>query len=61
MVSEKADESSKEKSVTVEDVNRFLDVGRLLLSVLTPEEIEALQEYLNENSTSDNIGNTGDS
>ena len=28
--------------VTVEDVNRVLEVGRLLLSVLTPEEIEEL-------------------
>ena len=32
--------------VTVEDVERVLAVGRLLLSVLTPEEIEDLRETL---------------
>ena len=47
-----------EKQVTVEDVNRLLEVGRLLFSVLTPEEIEQLQELL---STQKHIGNTGDS
>ena len=48
-------------TVTVEEVNRLLEVGRLLFSVLTPEEIEALQEYLYKISTSDQLGNTGDS
>jgi hypothetical protein len=61
MDSDKTVKSSKEKSVTVDDVNRLLDVGRLLLSVLTPEEIEALQRYMNKNSTGENIGNAGDS
>ena len=32
----------KARVVTLEDVERVLAVGRLLLSVLTPEEIERL-------------------
>jgi hypothetical protein len=32
--------------VTVHEVNRLLAVGRLLLSVLTPEELAALQAAL---------------
>ena len=61
MDSEKAVKSPKEKPITVEDVNRLLDLGRLLFSVLTPEEIEALQDHLNKASTSGKIGNAGDS
>ena len=33
---------NSDNRVTQEDVNRILEVGRLLLSVLTPEEIEEL-------------------
>jgi hypothetical protein len=33
--------------VTTEDVNRLLEVGRLLLSVLTKEELNQLQQILN--------------
>jgi len=51
----------KAQTVTVEDVNRLLDVGRLLFSVLTPEEIEALQSKINKLSASEEIGNAGDS
>ena len=36
--------------ITVEDVNRILEVGRLLFSVLTEEEIAELQRVLNEPS-----------
>ena len=50
--------NAKQEQVTVEDVNRLLEVGRLLFSVLTPEEIEELQELL---STKKQIGNSGDS
>ena len=32
--------------VSVEEVNRILEVGRLLFAVLTPEEHEELQELL---------------
>jgi hypothetical protein len=49
------------QTVTVEEVNRLLDLGRLLFSVLTPEEIEALQAEFAKYSTSEKIGNTGDS
>lgn len=35
-----------ELEVTVEEVNRVLEVGRLLLSVLTQEELEELQALL---------------
>lgn len=47
-----------EKQVTIDDVNRVLEVGRLLFSVLTPEEIEKLEQLF---SIEEAIGNTGDS
>lgn len=47
-----------EIKITVEEINRLLDIGRLLFSVLTPKEIEALQKLLSSNNK---IGNTGDS
>lgn len=47
-----------EKQITVEEVNRVLEVGRLLLSVLTPKEIEELQKLLSPQKA---IGNAGDS
>ena len=59
MNSSKADQ--KAQTVKVEYVNRLLDLGRLLFSVLTPEEIEALQEEFAKFSASDEIGNAGDS
>ena len=46
-------------AVTVEDVNRVLEVGRMLLSVLTEEEIEELQEILSRQKADQNIGNAG--
>ena len=47
-------------SVTIEDVNRVLEVGRLLLSVLTPEELQELQELLIGEPLADpEKGNTG--
>ena len=45
--------------VTVEEVNRVLEVGRLLFSVLTEEEIAELQRILNGQSEKDKLGNTG--
>jgi hypothetical protein len=51
-------ESALDKLVTVEEVNRLLEVERLLFSMLIPEEIESLQELLN---TQNQLGNTGDS
>ena len=32
--------------VTTEEVNRLLDVGRLLLSTLTQEELDRLKQFL---------------
>ena len=55
------DQKKQDQTVTVEDVNRLLEVGRLLFSVLAPEEIEALQTELDKYSTCTEIGNTGDS
>ena len=51
-------ENVVEKKVTIEDVNRVLDVGRLLFSVLNPEEIEELKKQF---SSLQKLGNTGDS
>lgn len=45
--------------VTVEEVNRLLDVGRLLLSVLTPDELRQLKEELSNVGTQSELGNTG--
>jgi hypothetical protein len=49
-------QSSIKPIVTIEDVNRVLEVGRLLLSVLTEEEIEALQELLIRDEYKNEIG-----
>ena len=43
----------------VEEVNRVLEVGRLLFSVLTEEEIAELQRILNSPSDEVEIGNAG--
>ena len=45
-----------EKEISVEEVNRVLEIGKLLFSVLTPEEIEELQVLL---TPKREIGNTG--
>ena len=45
--------------ITVEEVNRVLEVGRLLLSVLSEEEIEAIQELLIRDGSKNEIGNAG--
>jgi hypothetical protein len=47
------------QEITIEEVNRVLEVGRLLFSVLTEEEITELQEILNRESVERGIGNTG--
>lgn len=47
-----------EKKVTLDDVNRVLEVGQILFTALTPEEIEELQKRF---SLLQEIGNTGDS
>ena len=45
--------------ITVEEVNRVLEVGRLLFSVLTEEEKEELQRFLSASSGENEIGNAG--
>jgi len=49
---------NEKHQVTIEDVNRVLEVGRMLFSVLTEEEIEALTKLL---APKEEIGNTSDS
>ena len=52
-----------EPKVTVHEVKWVLEVGRLLLSVLTPEELADLEEFLNAKPTLRpvEIGIAGDS
>ena len=52
------EEYQREIQVSLEEVNRLLEVGQLLFSVLTSEEIEELQKLLSSNNK---IGNNGDS
>lgn len=54
MAGKTAKKSPTEPTVTIDEVNRVLEVGRLLISVLTPEELNQLQQILN-NQTSDNL------
>ena len=48
-----------ETQVTIEEVNRVLEVGRLLFSVLTEEEIAELERILNGQSDERELGNAG--
>lgn len=41
--------------INLEEVNRLIEIGRILFSVLTPEEIEELRMEINPKSV---IGNT---
>ena len=47
-----------ENQVTVEEINRMVEGGRFLFSVLTPEENDELKEFL---LLRNQIGNAGDS
>lgn len=49
-------ETQVETIITVEEVTRLLEVGWLLFSILTPDEIEELQKKF---SSQKEIGNTG--
>lgn len=46
MTTKYAQTSTTEPAITIEEVNRLLEVGRLLLSVLTAEELDQLQQAL---------------
>lgn len=66
MTKEAIEERPTEPTVTLEDVDRVLEVGRLLLSVLTQDELDELQELLcgepypfPEEIVTPDIGNTG--
>ena len=66
MVDKSSVECPKDPVVTVEEINRVLEIGRLLLSVLTQEEMEELQALLcgepypfPEDIVKPEIGNTG--
>jgi hypothetical protein len=50
------EEYLKDMQVAVEEVNRLLEIGRLLFSVLPPEEIAKHQKLF---SIQIEIGNTG--
>ena len=45
--------------VTMEDVQRILDLGKILRSVLTEEELKELEKNIREST--EKVGNTGDS
>ena len=45
--------------ITVEEVNRVLDVGRLLFSVLTEEEKAEFVQIFNGQSDETELGNAG--
>ena len=58
--------NQKKHRITVEEVNRILEIGRLLFSILTQEEIEELQSLLNGGDSTQSLkfvytqnGNTG--
>jgi hypothetical protein len=54
-----------EHSVILQDVNRLLELGKLLSSILTEEELKALQSAITTDSSKkclsspEKIGNTG--
>lgn len=59
-MSKKSDQKRPtESQVTVEEVNRVLEVGRLLFSVLTDDEKAELARILNSQSDETELGNAG--
>jgi hypothetical protein len=59
-MSKKTDQKRSTKpEVTVEEVNRVLEVGRLLFSVLTDDEKAELVQILNDRSGETELGNVG--
>jgi len=56
MVIKEAVTEQAEQKITVEEVNRVLEIGKLLFSVLTPEEVAELQALL---APQKEKGNTG--
>ena len=58
MVEETAWKPVIQGTVTIEEVNRLLEIGRLLFSVLAPEEIVLLHQVLNNQENSQQFGFT---
>jgi hypothetical protein len=58
MVEETAWKPVIQGTVTIEEVNRLLEIGRLLFSVLAPEEIVLLHQVLNNQENSQKFGFT---
>lgn len=53
------DNSKQDPDVTIEEVHRLLEIGRILLEVLTPEELEWLSTIANGTDQREmEIGNT---
>ena len=52
MVEQGGNIPTRKGPITVVEVRRILDLGRLLLSVLTPEELDTLARLLKDNTTS---------
>ncbi len=50
---------SQKTPITLQEVNRVLDLGRLLLSVLSEQEKANLSQYMGSAAWKDEIGNTG--
>ena len=53
--------SNNRPTASIEDVNRLLDISRLLKSVLKPVELKAIHEFFSEDKAKNQIGNTDDS
>ena len=54
-----SDKPIHKSDISIEEINRVLEVGHLLLSVLSDEEIEKLQIILNGEIAEVEIGNAG--
>lgn len=56
-------DGNENRTITIEDVNHLLEVGCMLLSVLSEEEVQQLTSLLNNTYTSVDqlaeMGNTG--
>ena len=61
MESENTNAPTQPPQATTDELNRVLELGRLLYVVLTPEEINALNNLLNSQIATSKIGNAGDS
>ncbi len=57
MAGKTAQNGTIEPAVTIDEIMRVLEVGLLLLSVLTPEELDLLQQILGRQTINDLITN----